>query len=75
MDRATELKSAFYTSDWKYVPVTYGETPIHRPRPHNLGEMIRIAEALADGIDFVRVDLLFRCYFKGGCWRDNIFSR
>jgi hypothetical protein len=57
VDRATELKSAFYTPDWKYVPVTYGETPIHRPRPHNLGEMIRIAETLADGLDFVRVDL------------------
>jgi hypothetical protein len=57
VDRATHLKSAFYTPDWKYVPVTYGETPIQRPRPYNLKDMIRIAEAIADGIDFARVDL------------------
>jgi TupA-like ATPgrasp len=57
VDRSTELKSAFYTPNWKYIPVTYGETPIHRPRPRNLEKMVRVAEALAHAIEFVRVDL------------------
>jgi hypothetical protein len=57
VDRSTELKSAFYTREWKYIPVTYGETPIQRPRPQTLEDMIRVAEAIADGMDFARVDL------------------
>jgi hypothetical protein len=57
VDRFTDLRSAFYSPEWKYVPVTYGEEPVQRPRPHNLKDMIRVAEILAGETDFVRVDL------------------
>jgi hypothetical protein len=57
VDRTTDLRSAFYTPDWNYVPVTYGERPVQRDRPHNLDKMIRVAEAVAAGLPFVRVDL------------------
>src|SRR5215831_575514 len=57
VDRRTDLRSAFYTPDWKYVPVTYGERPVQRDRPQNLDKMIRVAEALAAGMPFARVDL------------------
>jgi hypothetical protein len=57
VDRTTDLRSAFYTPDWKYIPVTYGERPVQRDRPHNLDKMIRVAEAVAAGLPFARVDL------------------
>jgi hypothetical protein len=56
-DRATEVRSAFYTPDWIYIPVTYGETPIQRPRPSNLEAMISTAQKIAGGMDFARIDL------------------
>jgi hypothetical protein len=57
VDRMTDLRSAFYTPDWTYIPVTYGERPVQRDRPHNLDKMIRVAEAVAAGMPFARVDL------------------
>jgi hypothetical protein len=57
VDRTTDLRSAFYTPHWNYVPVTYGERPVQRDRPHNLDKMIRVAEAVAAGMPFARVDL------------------
>jgi TupA-like ATPgrasp len=57
VDRSTALRSAFYTPDWTYIPVTYGEEPIQRARPRNLDDMIRVAEAIAAGMEFVRIDL------------------
>lgn len=57
VDRTTDIRSAFYTPDWKYIPVTYGERPVQRDRPHNLDKMIRLAEAVAAGMPFARVDL------------------
>jgi hypothetical protein len=57
VDRFSELKTAFYTRDWKYIPVNYGEAPVQRERPQNLTDMIRVAETIADGIDFARIDL------------------
>jgi TupA-like ATPgrasp len=57
VDRLTRLRSAFYTPDWKHIPVAYRHPPIECPRPHNLEEMIRAAEAIAEGLEFVRVDL------------------
>ena len=57
VDRLTRLRSAFYTPDWKHIPVAYRHPPIECPRPRNLEEMIRAAEAIAEGLDFVRVDL------------------
>ena len=57
VDRFTQLRSGLYTPEWKYIPVTYGEAPIQRPRPRNLEEMIRVAETIAEGMDFARIDL------------------
>jgi TupA-like ATPgrasp len=57
VDRLTRLRSAFYTPNWKHLPVAYRHPPIECPQPHNLKEMVRVAEAIAEGLDFVRVDL------------------
>ena len=57
VDRLTDLRSAFYTPDWKLLPVTYGEAPVERARPLNLKDMIRVAEAIAGDMEFARVDL------------------
>ena len=57
VDRFTELKAAFYTSDWKLIPVNYGEAPIQRARPGNLEDMIRAAETIAGEMEFARIDL------------------
>jgi TupA-like ATPgrasp len=56
-NRFTQLRSAFYTPDWKQIPVAYKHAPIQCARPDNLEEMIRVAQAIADGMDFARVDL------------------
>jgi hypothetical protein len=57
VDRFTQLRSAFYTPDWTHIPVAYRHAPIQRPRPQNLEDMIRVAEAIAEGMEFARVDL------------------
>jgi hypothetical protein len=57
VDRFTQLRSALYTPDWKYIPVNYGEEPIHRARPGNLEDMVRVAEMIARDMEFIRVDL------------------
>ena len=57
VDRAIDVRSAFYTPDWIYIPVTYGEAPIQRPRPSNLEAMIATAKEIARGMDFARIDL------------------
>jgi hypothetical protein len=57
VDRFTQSRSAFYTPDWTYIPVTYGKPQIQRPQPYNLKDMIRVAEAIAGEMDFVRIDL------------------
>ena len=57
VDRFTRMRSAFYTPDWKQIPVAYRHAPIECARPGNLEEMIRVAEAVAEGMDFTRIDL------------------
>jgi hypothetical protein len=57
VDRYTQLRSAFYTPDWKHIPVAYRHAPIQRARPQNLDNMIRVAEAIAEGMEFARIDL------------------
>jgi len=52
-----EQRSAFYTPDWKHIPVAYKHAPIQRARPGNLEDMIGVAEAIAEGMEFARVDL------------------
>ena len=57
VDRFTQSRSAFYSLDWQCIPVNYGEEPIQCRRPHNLEDMIRVAEIVARDMDFTRVDL------------------
>jgi hypothetical protein len=57
VDRFTRLRSAFYTPDWRHIPVAYRHPPIQCARPGNLEDMIRVAEVIAEGMDFARVDL------------------
>jgi hypothetical protein len=57
VNRFTRLRSAFYTPDWKQIPVAYRHAPIQCARPDNLEDMIRVAEAIARGMEFARVDL------------------
>lgn len=57
VDRFTQLRSALYSPNWKYIAVNYGEEAIDRARPANLEDMIRVAEIIARDMDFTRVDL------------------
>jgi hypothetical protein len=47
-----------YSPDWKAQNVTYKypQGPVS-PKPQSLTQMIKVAEALAQGFDFVRIDL------------------
>lgn len=50
----------FYDMDWNRLPVKKGycdNLPVPLPVPDSLEEMVRVAQALAQGTDFVRVDL------------------
>lgn len=57
-DRQTNLKMAFYDTDWKLMPFVYSYERLadEVPRPDNLDELIRISEMLAEGFPHVRVD-------------------
>jgi TupA-like ATPgrasp len=58
VDRFTDqLRTAFYDPSWKHIPVAYRHAPIQRERPDNLDQMIRVAETIANGMDFARIDL------------------
>lgn len=58
IDRFTNHKRSFYSPDWQLQPFTYNYPPASiLGKPENLKEMVKIAEALAQGFDFVRVDL------------------
>lgn len=58
--RFGETRGDLFTRDWRVIPGTfanYRRSPVPPPRPDNLDELIEIAEALAAGMDMVRVDL------------------
>jgi TupA-like ATPgrasp len=59
MGRFSLQVGSFYWPDWTPIPVQEPSTPEGPPveRPSALPEMIRIAEALGQETDFVRVDL------------------
>ena len=57
VDRFTQTRTGFYHPSWKHIPVAYTKEPIQRERPHNLEEMLRVAEAIAHGMEFARIDL------------------
>ena len=61
MSRKDErLRFVFMDRDWKPTPFRYnlpGMEPLEPPpRPDNLDELLSLAETLADGFEFVRVD-------------------
>jgi hypothetical protein len=57
-DRFGDHRRNLYSPDWRWLDVEYGY-PRGRPdpRPPKLDEMIAVAEQLAGGMDFIRVDL------------------
>lgn len=57
-DRFGEHTRSYYSREWELLPFTsrYPQGPQSEP-PGNLEEMIETAERIADGFDFVRVDL------------------
>ncbi len=57
VDRFTQTRTGFYHPSWEHIPVAYTKEPIQRERPHNLEEMLRVAEAIAHGMEFARIDL------------------
>jgi len=61
VDRFAQHKSALYDPSWKPFPVNYGRELAHRHRPDNLADMVRVAEAIAAGLEFARIDLYSDC--------------
>jgi hypothetical protein len=56
-DRFTNKTVTIYRPDWKFVPVNVEDRPNdHSPPPPLLDHMIEIAERLAQGFPFMRVD-------------------
>ncbi len=69
LDRETDHRRNFYDLDWNLLPFLWTEWEGNRPRwpngravprPERLPEMIRLAQILADGFPYVRIDL-FDC--------------
>lgn len=58
LDRAISHTRCLYDPQWNLLPVVLGyPSGAGIAKPDNLGVLIECAEKLADGIDFVRVDL------------------
>ena len=57
VDRFTRHKSALYDPSWKLFRVNYGREIAHREPPENLADIIRVAETIAQGLEFARIDL------------------
>jgi hypothetical protein len=58
LDRFGDAKSSLYSTGWERLHYKFVDPPgPDVPRPARLDEMLSVAERLADGIDFVRVDL------------------
>ena len=57
-ERQKHLKMVFFDRDWKIMPFVNDHMRNEAPpsRPDNLDEMIRLAETLAEGFEYVRVD-------------------
>jgi hypothetical protein len=56
-DRFTGHRSALYDTDWNLLPVNFGREAAYRERPGNLHAIISVAERIAAGLAFARVDL------------------
>jgi hypothetical protein len=58
LDRFGDAKSSLYSPAWERLDYKFVDpSGPEIPRPAGLDQMIAVAERLADGIDFVRVDL------------------
>jgi len=59
LDRFGDHTRVLYNTDWEKLEVTYAyeQSQIELDKPNELGRMIKIAEQLGSGLDFVRVDL------------------
>jgi TupA-like ATPgrasp len=57
VDRTTQRRAGFYTPAWEHIHVAFRHEPIQRDRPPNLEDMIHVAETIAAGLEFARVDL------------------
>lgn len=58
--QAHSAKEAFFDTDWNRNDTmyhTYEQYEVSPPKPEKLSDMLQIAEKLADGFDYVRVDL------------------
>ena len=55
---STGLKVTFFDRDWNVMPFErhYPKSEVSIPRPQNYEKMIELAEKLAEGIPFVRID-------------------
>lgn len=58
-NRKKELYVDFFDTEWHHLPFErhYPNSPERPPRPDCLDEMLQVAEALSEGLNFVRVDL------------------
>jgi hypothetical protein len=64
---ALDVRDNYYAPSWDLLDIRAHVRPIGRliPRPPHLAEMIRCAEVLGDGLDFVRIDFYegWKLYF------------
>lgn len=59
-DRFSQHKRDLFTREWERIDVVYNypSSDVHQEAPPQLGVMIELAEKLASGMPFVRVDFL-----------------
>jgi hypothetical protein len=58
IDRFTRHKNALYDTSWNYIPMTWGcEIAQQQNRPDDLDDLIGVAERIAEGLEFARIDL------------------
>ncbi|MDO4629109.1 MAG: ATP-grasp fold amidoligase family protein [Planctomycetia bacterium] len=61
-DRHVNHRRNLYDTQWNYIPMAYGypgDASQQIPRPEKLEEMLNVAEKLAEGFSYVRVDLYY----------------
>jgi hypothetical protein len=56
-DLVTGQGGALYDTAWNLLPVDFGREPVHRERPENLQAIVNVAERIAAGLAFARIDL------------------
>ena len=61
VDRFARHRSALYDPSWNQFPVDYGRELAHDDRPRNLADMVEVAETIAAGLEFARIDLYSDC--------------